>query len=171
MKSVGKITALARNAEGKWLLQLETDARITVGYEELKKEQVDIIIRKHRDKRSLDQNALYWSYVVALAKHLGQSNAWVHNKMLGRYGYPYMYNGKTAMVVLPDSDPEIMESETFHVKPTSDVREGKDGQQYRTYIVMRGSSTYNTQEMTRLVDGVESEVKSLGIRLEEHFYR
>ena len=172
MKSVGKIKGLMRDSEtGRYILQLETDSRISVGYEDLKGETVDIIIRKHREKRSLDQNALYWSMVVVLAKHLGQSNAWVHNKMLGRYGVPYYYGNRVAMVVLPDGDPEIMESEDFHVRPTSDVREGKDGKQYRTYIVMRGSSTYNTAEMTRLVDGIESEVKNLGIRLEEHFYR
>lgn len=172
MKSVGNIKGLMRDSEtGRYILQLETDARISVGYEELKSERVDIIIRKHREKRSLDQNALYWSMVVVLAKHFGQSNAYIHNLMLGRYGFPYYYGDRVAMVVLPDNAPEIMESETFHVRPTSEVRDGKDGKPYRTYIVMRGSSTYNTAEMTRLVDGIESEVKSCGIRLEEHFYK
>lgn len=172
MKSIGKIKALFRDSDtGRYILQVESDARLTVGYEELKNERVDIIIRKHRDKRSLDQNALYWAYVVALAKGIDRSNAYVHNLMLGRYGVPYYYGDRVAMVVLPDGDPEIMESESFHVRPTSDVREGKDGKQYRTYIVMRGSSTYNSTEFSRLVDGIESEVKNLGIRLEEHFYR
>ena len=69
MKSIGKIKNLFRDNEtGRYILQVESDARLTVGYEELKNERVDIIIRKHKDKRSLDQNALYWAYVVALAK-------------------------------------------------------------------------------------------------------
>ena len=41
---------------------------------------------------------------------------------------------------------------------------------YRTYIVMRGSSTYNTQEMSRLIDGAEAEAHSMGVHLEEHHY-
>jgi hypothetical protein len=74
------------------------------------------------------------------------------------------------MVVLPDGDESIMESETFHVKPTSQVKEGRDGTMFRTYIVMRGSSTYNSQEMSRLIDGAEREAQSMGVHLEEHHY-
>ena len=169
MKTTGKIKMLSRDADtGRYLLTLETDSRVTVGYDELKGERVDIIVKKHREARSLDQNALYWATVVEIARVLRRSNAWVHNMLLARYGEPYYYGGKVAMVVLPDGDPEIMESEAFHVKATSEVREGKDGVTYRTYIVMRGSSTLNTAQFARLIDGAESEAKELGIQLKEY---
>ena len=171
MKSKGRIRSLSREMSGKYLLQLEADARVCVGYEELQDADVDIILKKHRERRSLDQNALYWAYCSELAHAVGQSLAWMHNKLLASYGYPYFVGGKVAMVVLPDGDESIMQSEEFHVRPTSEVREGKDGTMFRTYIVMRGSSTYNTQEMSRLIDGAEQEARNMGVHLEEHYYR
>ena len=172
VKGTGKINFISRDtASGRYLVQVETDSRILAGYEELKNEEVDVIIKKHRYKRNLDQNALYWCYVTELARVAGQSIAWMHNHLLAHYGYPFMVNGKVAMVVLPDDDETIQESETFHCKPTSQVKEGRDGTMFRTYIVMRGSSTYNTQEMSRLIDGAEREARQSGIHLEEHYYR
>lgn len=173
MKTKGRIKTVARDTmTGKYLVQLETDSRVLVGLDEVKDTDIDIIIHKHREARSLDQNALYWVYVTEIAHAIGRSIAYTHNHFLACYGYPFFVGGKVAMVVLPDDSPdEIMESETFHVKPTSQVKEGRDGTMYRTYIVMRGSSTYNTQEMSRLIDGAEREAQNLGIHLEEHHYR
>lgn len=172
VKGTGKINFISRDtASGRYLVQMETDSRILAGYEELKNEEVDVIIKKHRAKRNLDQNALYWCYVTELARVAGQSIAWMHNHLLAHYGYPFMVNGKVAMVVLPDDDETVQESETFHCKPTSQVKEGRDGTMFRTYIVMRGSSTYNTQEMSRLIDGAEREARQSGIHLEEHYYK
>lgn len=170
MKSKGTIKSISRDLSGRYLVQLETDSRILVGYEDVKDVEVDVIIKKHHAKRSLDQNALYWEYCSELAHKVGQSIAWMHNHLLSAYGEPYFVGGKVAMVVLPDGDETIMQSETFHVKPTSQVKEGKDGTMYRTYIVMRGSSTYNTQEMSRLIDGAEQEARNMGVHLEEHYY-
>lgn len=172
MKTKGRIKTVARDTmTGKYLVQLETDSRVLVGLDEVKDTDIDIIIHKHREARSLDQNALYWVYVTEIAHAIGRSIAYTHNHFLAHYGYPFFVGGKVAMVVLPDDSPdEIMESETFHVKPTSQVKEGRDGTMYRTYIVMRGSSTYNTQEMSRLIDGAEREAQNLGIHLEEYRY-
>ena len=172
VKGTGKIKSVLRDTtSGRYLVQVETDSRILSGYEELQNEEVDVIIKKHRKKRNLDQNALYWCYVTELAHVAKQSIAWMHNHLLAHYGYPFMVSGKVAMVVLPDGDETIQESEIFHVKPTSQVKEGRDGTPWRTYIVMRGSSTYNSQEMSRLIEGAEREAKACGIHLEEHYYK
>lgn len=171
MKAKGRITSISRDLSGQYLVQMEVDSRILVGYEEIKDDYVDITIRKHRPRRSLDQNAIYWEYVTELAHRVGHSLAWMHNHLISHYGYPYFVGGKVAMVVLPDGDESIMESETFHVKPTAQVKEGRDGTMFRTYIVMRGSSTYNTQEMSRLIDGAEAEARNMGVHLEEHHYQ
>ena len=49
------------------------------------------------------------------------------------------------------------------MKPTSEVKQGRDGEMYRTYIMLRGSSAYNTKEMSRLINGIVSECKEMGI--------
>lgn len=51
----------------------------------------------------------------------------------------------------------------YHLQPTSQVREGLDGVMYRTYKLLRGSHTYNSEEMARLITGLISECKDAGI--------
>lgn len=56
-----------------------------------------------------------------------------------------------------------MNPETYHIRPTSEVRFDKNGSPFRTYIMMRGSSDYDTKEMASLIDGVVSECRQMGI--------
>lgn len=123
-------------------------------------------IKQYRKKRSLDSNALYWSVLTQLAKAAGISNPAAHNIMLRRYGQIERYGEQNVYVVLPDT-PEAEEkadnAETYHLKPTSQVKEGKDGKTYRTYMLLRGSSTYDSAEMSRLIDGLLDECKQMGL--------
>ena len=40
---------------------------------------------------------------------------------------------------------------------------GNDGMMYRTYIMLRGSSTYNTAEMSKLIKGLICDCKDVGM--------
>lgn len=123
-------------------------------------------IKEYRKKRSLDQNALYWKFLTEFAQALGMSNSEAHNRMLRSYGQLERYDDKPVYVVLPDTDEaeqKALEAETYHVKPTSQVKHGNDGNSYRTYMLLRGSSTYDTKEMTRLIDGLTEEMAGIGL--------
>lgn len=123
-------------------------------------------VKRYRPKRSLDANALYWSLLHKLAAALKTSAPELHNIMLRRYGQLERYGDRLVYVVLPDTDEAAKQAdtaETYHVKPTSEVRQGKDGKIYRTYMLLRGSSTYDTAEMSRLIDGLISECQEVGI--------
>lgn len=123
-------------------------------------------IKEYRKKRSLNQNDMYWSILTSFAEALNISNARAHNLLLRRYGQLERYEDKPVYVVLPDTEEaekRADEAESYHLKPTSQVKEGKDGQMYRTYMLLRGSSTYNTKEMTRLLEGLLDECKEVGI--------
>ena len=136
-------------------------------YEELKGcDKLSLEIKKYRARRSLDANAYYWTLITKLAAVLETSNAEQHNRMLCLYGYPEIIEDKHFLVVLPDTEEaqkKVMRAEDYHLKPTSDVREGNDGISYRTYVLMRGSRTYNTEEMSRLINGLISECKDAKI--------
>lgn len=127
-----------------------------------------IEIKEKKKKRSLDQNALYWVVLTQVARKLNISNPRCHNLMLRRYGVPERYGDQAVYVVLPDTDEaseKAAEAETYHLKPTSQVKAGKDGNNYRTYLLLRGSSTYDSGEMSRLVTGLMDEAKELGIEM------
>lgn len=136
-------------------------------YEELKGcEKLSLEIKKYRRKRSLDANAYHWVLVGKLAKVLGMSNAEVHNMALRGYGQPEIYEGKCVYMTIPDTDDARLKVDNamdYHLSPTSQVREGNDGVMYRTYKLMRGSHTYNTEEMAMLIDGMVTLCKEAGI--------
>lgn len=153
------------DAEGQWLcIKCTAPQRILEGLKADR--QYDFDIRLHRERRSLDANALYWVLVTALAKALEISNARCHNMMLRRYGCPETFGDKLAYIVLPDTDEaeeKALEADSFHVKPTAQVREGRDGLLYRTYILLRGSSSYDTAEMSRLINGLIEDCREMGV--------
>ena len=143
-------------------------ARSIVGRLENCKYTVEI--KKYKPKRSLDANAMYWSLLYQLAKVLKTSTPELHNLMLRRYGQPELYGDQPVYVVLPETEDAQKKTdcaETYHLKPTSHVREGKDGKMYRTYMMLRGSSTYDTAEFSRLLDGLMSECDEVGIHTDK----
>ena len=150
---------------GEWLCILcERPRAILETIKAGKRYNVDI--KEYRKKRSLDANALYWALLTALAKELDISNPRAHNLMLRRYGAPWRVDEQMVFTVIPDTDEAentALEAETVHMRPTAQVREGKDGKTYRTYVLLRGSSDYDTAEMGRLIDGLISECKEMGI--------
>lgn len=152
---------------GRLTLLFEPNEDFRETYEELKGcDKLSLEIKKYRAKRSLDANAYYWTLITKLARVIDVSNAEQHNRMLQLYGYPEVIDGKHVLMVVPETEEahdKVMKAEEYHLKPTSDVREGNDGIMYRTYILMRGSRTYNTEEMARLISGLISECKDAGI--------
>ncbi len=131
-----------------------------------KEEKLSFLIKPYRKKRSLDANAYYWQLLTKLSGKLKLSNPHLHNLLLRRYGQPEIIDGKMIYLVLPDSESgskKADEAETYHIRPTSETRTGADGLTYRTYVMLRGSSTYDTKEMSILIDGLVSECKDQGI--------
>lgn len=149
----------------KIVLTVNEDAK--QAFEELKDcDLIDIVIKKHRKKRSLDANAYYWVLVSKLAKVLDSSNPEIHNHLLRMYGEPELFDGIPVYTTIPETEEAERKVNTlmdYHLAPTSQVREGNDGVMYRTYRLIRGSHTFNTEEMARLIDGLVESCKEAGI--------
>ena len=153
-----------RDSDGAWLCVKADQAPALA--EAFDGKRISLTIKEYKRKRSLDANAFYWATISQLAAALQVSNTYLHNLMLRRYGQAEEYDGGLVYVLLPDDDESARkadEAETYHLKPTNNLRQGKDGKLYRAYILLRGSSTYDTKEMSRLVDGLLSECKEVGV--------
>lgn len=123
-------------------------------------------IKPYRKKRGLSANSYYWALVNRLSEVLGESAPVIHNRMLRSYGQVEVIDGKVVYLVLPDTEEaerKTLEADTYHFRPTSNIRPGNDGQMYRTYVMLRGSSTYDSKEFSGLVNGLVDECKSVGI--------
>lgn len=165
MEAKGKLSGITRNwATGKMQLTFEVEQDVPV--EGMQDKILRITAKQWKEKRSLDANAYYWVLISKLAGALKISNPRTHNLILRKYGQNDIIDGQLVWVVIPDTEKAenmALEAETFHIRPTSQTIEDKGGNKLRTYVYIRGSHTYDTAEMSHLIDGLVAECKELGI--------
>lgn len=126
--------------------------------EEINEGKLTIEVSRERKKRSLDANAYFHVLVTKIAGAVGASLTSVKNRLIREYGqYEYIDGKIPTLLVKPEYLDDFLNSETIHLK-----QEGMEGDRARL-AVMRGSHTYNTEEMSRLIDGTVAEAKDLGI--------
>lgn len=164
------VQAYFNPSDKKWhldaVLSDESIAQGKTQAEDLRGKTIDLTMGLFSKKRSKTANAYYWELNGKLAKAIGVSKSRMHNILLRRYGVTEVVNGDLVYAMLPDTDEaetQIIESDTYHLKPTSNVREGKDGIDRRGYIFLKGSSQMTADEMAALIDGTVDECKQVGI--------
>lgn len=134
-------------------------AAVKQNFDKLKDiEILDIKAVKHRKKRSLDANAYFHVLVGKIAEVLTISKAKAKNMLICRYGQPQLLPDGAPMIYKTNAPEEFMwEQENLHAIP---IRYDGKATFYRIY---RGSHTYDTKEMSLLIDGTVMEAKELGI--------
>lgn len=167
MESKGKILDIAKSwATGKLRITFEIDDDVSNQLDTLSGKDLKVIAKPWKTRRSLDSNAYYWVLLTEFARIHNISKPCAHNLMLRRYGQELVFDSAPSYVRIADTEKaekEALESETFHIRPTSQVISGTDGVNYRTYVVLLGSSYYNTTEMSQLLDGLISECHECNI--------
>lgn len=117
---------------------------------------LSVEIKRLRRDRSLNANAALWQLLGEMAAKLRTSKDELYLEMLSRYGVFTHIVVKTNVV-------DRVKGEWRTVRELGEVTvNGKTGVQLQCYF---GSSTYDTEEFTRLLDGVIGEAKELGITL------
>lgn len=153
MDCTGKITQILQDIENKGILvTLSLEAVSVQELQTLKGlDKLSIAMKKYRKKRSLDANAYAWVLMSKLSTVLLTSKEEVYEAMLHHYG-----------VLYEDEDGYI----TVTVKNTVDMSkiDGhwmriKDNGTYTAYAMIKGSSEYDTAEMSNFIDGIVSECK------------
>lgn len=118
-------------------------------------------VKEHKERRTLSQNAYYWKLITEVAKKQRHSVPYVHNTELRAARYARWFNDELVLVSIPDTDEaeaQIMEQMEYHLAPTN-RREGDK----RIYVMLRGSSEFNTQEFSHLLDLLIQDAEALGI--------
>ena len=166
MEFKGKISSAFRDiVTGKWNLTFSTDQNVAEAAQILSGKDIDVKLKRHKEKRSLDANAYYWCLLTKLARIHGWNNAEAHNRMLRDYGQYEQVEGQLIAVPLPDTDQterEVLSKMEYHLALSPKVTIMK-GETKRVYLLLRGSSTYNTEEMARLISGLIEECRYSGI--------
>ena len=121
----------------------------------------DLVIKigKRTKPRSLDSNAYFHVLCDKLRQKLGISMAACKNHLITSYGQiEYIEEGQALIYKTNAPYEYIQELEEAHLKF---LKQGDDGAYW--YKVYRGSHTYNTQEMAKLIEGTIAEAKDQGI--------
>ena len=114
-----------------------------------------IRLAKARKARSLDANAYFWACVNIISDATGQSKNKTYLQLLKRYGvYTYLVVKEDAVDRLRTiwRDIEILGDTTTET--------GAKGKSVLAYF---GSSSYNSKEMSRLIDGTVSEIEEMNL--------
>lgn len=162
MEFTGNLIRLAKDFEtGKFQLTLQiNEPSVAAWYEKEKGTDIlKIAVSKFRKKRSIDANNYMWELLFKMAPILHTSKDELYLVMLEKYG-TFFY--------LPALDRDLEDLRlAFRIvrlrgKITLTTQSGKvvEANQCQCY---KGSSLYDTKEMSHLIDGIVSDAQELGI--------
>lgn len=154
-----ELVDVSRDLSGRFRLTFATDEDVRQSVDELSGRDIRLRAEIWRNKRSLNANGYYYVLASKIAQKLSCGLTEVCNRLIADYGRP---DDDIGHVILR-TDINWLKLDTIHLRPTSRTKTLDNGETYRVYMVMRGSHTYDTAEMSALIDGTVSEAKDLGI--------
>ena len=156
MECTGKVLNVSRDWQtNKLNITFSLNEKVEGEIDKIKDfEKLSIKAVKFRRKRSLDANAYMWVLLSKIAEVIHSNKDDVYIEMLSRYGV------FTHIIVKP-SVVDKVKAEWRTVRVLGEITvNGSSGIQLQCFF---GSSTYDTKEMSTLIDGVVTEAKELGI--------
>lgn len=130
-------------------------------FEELIGKELDIIAKVHRGKRSLNANAYFHTLVGLIADKQVISKSRIKNMLIAQYGQSELVGDEPMVYKTNAPEDWMMEREEIHSKLIKTIIE--QGKEVNFYRIYRGSHTYDTKEMSILIEGTVQEAKDLGI--------
>lgn len=160
METKARLHDISFDEHGKQRVTFTLDRRAEMG--DLRDKDIRLKASVWREKRSLNSNAYFHVLVGKIAEKTAQSRTEVHNQLISDYGQLEM-DGSRVMNIIMDADINWRKLEGMHLRPTSARRMMDNGRMYQVYLVMRGSHTYDSKDMSVLIAGTISEAQELGI--------
>lgn len=158
MEARGRVKTITWDYEtGKMIIGFMVDS-VPSDIENLQNKDLDVLAKPHREKRSLNANAYFHVLSGKIAEKLGTSLNHEKNRLIREYGQYEVVDGMIPTVTVKEKyEDRMLDMEGVHLKAVE-----RPGGTVKM-AVMRGSHTYNTAEMSRLIDATVEEAKELGI--------
>lgn len=153
-----RLVDLSLSFSGKQRLTLELDADFREDYDQLHDSAVEVTVKKYRKGRSLDSNAYAWTLIDKLAQRTRLSKAEVYRNAIRSIG------GVSETVCVVDKAVDRLcqgwsrnglgwQTETFPSKIEGCTN----------VTLYYGSSAYDTEQMSALIDSLVQECRAVGI--------
>lgn len=109
-------------------------------------------IKEKKEKRSLSQNAYAWKLITEIGNALRKSKEEIYLSMLKDYGQSQIIS------ILSTVDP------SGYLKYYEEIGTGiVNNKEFTHYKIFKGSSEFDTKEMSIFIDGIIQECNNLGI--------
>ncbi len=144
--------------DGGYLLTIATRENVGALFDDLREVDVDVTVKKHRERRSLDANAYAWVLMDKLAEATAVPKSDVYRREVKDVG------GNTETVCVREiAVQKLCEGwQKNGIGWQTDVMSSKiDG--CKNVVLYYGSSTFDTKQMSRLIDNIVQDCKALGI--------
>lgn len=142
-------------------ITFSTDENILPEYEKLKDyKKLRIKAVQYKKKRSLDANAYAWALISKIATVVKSDKDAIYELMLQKYGHPYLDENGISEKISVLSNIDLAK---LHIH-TKFIGNGYvEDKEFSHYILIKGSSEYDTKEMADFIDGIISDAKELEI--------
>ena len=111
-------------------------------------------IKEKKEKRSLSQNAYAWKLITEIGNVLRKSKEEIYLNMLKDYGQSQIIS------ILSTVDPN------GYLKYYEEIGTGVvNNKEFTHYKIFKGSSEFDTKEMSIFIDGIIQECNNLGIAI------
>ena len=156
----GRLVDMSIGLNRKYRITVEVDQDFREDFEKLKGQDLDVEIKKHRDKRSKSANAYFHVLVNKIAAVRGGSEEDAKKSLVIEYGaLAKDEDGFTAGLKLPVAvDPDTV----YPYVKWFDTRE-ENGRMFNCYLMYKQTRLMDSKEMARLIDGAIEVAKELGI--------
>lgn len=156
----GRIESMAYTMDGQLFLSLTVPRAHAEELRKLQGVALDIDIKRQRNKRSMNANALAWVICDELGQALGMSKEAVYKKAIKEIGVFDVVRARNGAVA------SLMERWGRQgIGWVAEDMGESDARGYHDVFVYYGSSVYNAQEMSRLLDYLTDDARQMGITL------
>lgn len=157
---IGRLHDLSFTRTGEQIISLTVREDFGERFDELKGFDLDIEIKKHREKRSLNMNAYFHVLVNKIAARQKLGDDEVKKNLVIEYGaLARDENGSIVGFKLPIT---VHVDDIYPYCRCFDTRE-ENGVTFKCYLVYKHTHQMDTDEFSRLIDGTIYEAKELGI--------
>ena len=155
---MARLLDLSIGLNGRQRLTIELDSDFRSEFDELHDVEVDVKVTKHRVKRSLDANAYAWVLVDKIAQKRRMSKAEVYRNAIREIG------GVSEVVCIQNRAVKTMKDVWTRNGIGWQVEEMESKIEGCTNLILyKGSSVYDSRQMSALIDSLVQDAKSIGI--------
>ena len=157
----GKIKDFLKTAGNEYIITLVTRSECADEIEPLREEEVEFSIKKYRKRRSLNANAYAWVLIDKIAQKMKQRPEEVYREAIRHIAGVSEYLCIREKAVGSFCERWSKKGLGWFTEPDTSKIEG-----CVTVKVWYGSSTYDTEQMSALIDNLVQDAKALGITTE-----